>query len=214
MVKYALQENTYKEMYLINKFEKDIMENSMQNLGNNKRNTVENIVQTDNINNEAPKSTLENKIEKLVPPRKGQELNESDHMNIPEARILSIENETPQDKTLLNNDINIEKVNDTSKSKNAFSPTPQKSKGNSDAKKKTPEKIDKLKRSKKKPKVIKNPKLSSARITRTMAKNIEKAKEEVMVKSSDNATSVTSWKKKKKENPNDSPEEFFHGWKL
>ena len=36
MVKYALQENTYKEMYLINKFEKDIMENSMQNLGNKK----------------------------------------------------------------------------------------------------------------------------------------------------------------------------------
>ena len=155
MVKYALQENTYKEMYLINKFEKDIMENSKQNLGNKKRNTVENIVQTDNINNEAPKSTLENKIEKLVPPRKGQELNESDHMNIPEASVLSIKNETPKDK--INNDINIEKVNDTSKSKNAFSPTPQKSKGNSDAKKKTPEKIDKLKRSKKKPKVIKIP---------------------------------------------------------
>ena len=37
MVKYALQENTYKEMYLINKFEKDIMENSMQNLGNKKK---------------------------------------------------------------------------------------------------------------------------------------------------------------------------------
>ena len=67
----------------------------MQNLGNKKRNTVENIVQTDNINNEAPKSTLENKIEKLAPPRKVQELNESDHMNIPEARILSIEHETP-----------------------------------------------------------------------------------------------------------------------
>ena len=157
MVKYALQENTYKEMYLINKFEKVIMENSKQNLGNKKRNTVENIVQTDNINNEAPKGTLEKEIEKLVPPRKGQELNESDHMNIPEARILSIENETPQDKTLLNNDINIEKVNDTSKSKNAFSPTPQKSKGNSDAKKKTPEKIDKLKRSKKKPKILVRP---------------------------------------------------------
>ena len=149
---------------------------------------------------------MENKIEKLVPPRKGQELNESDHMNIPEARISSIENETPQDKTLLNNDINIEKVNDTSKSKNAFSPTPQKSKGNSDAKKKTPEKIDKLKRSKKKPKAIKNAKLSSPRITRKMARQFEKAKEQVNVKSSDNATSITPWKKKTKENPNDSSE--------
>ena len=157
---------------------------------------------------------MENKIDTLVPPRKGQELNESDHMNIPEARILSIENETPQDKTLLNNDINIEKVNDTSKSKNAFSPTPQKSKGNSDAKKKTPEKIDKLKRSKKKPKAIKSAKLSASRITRKMARKFEKAKDQVMVKSSDNATSVTSKKKKKKENPNESPKEFFQGWKL
>ena len=116
-------------------------------------------------------------------------------MNIPEASVLSIKNETPKDKTLLNNDINIEKVNDTSKSKNAFSPTPQKSKGNSDARKKTPEKIDKLKRSKKKPKVIKIPNYPHQ-------------------ESQGRATSVTSWKKKKKENPNDSPEEFFHGWKL
>ena len=95
-------------------------------------------------------------------------------MNIPGARSLLIENETPQDKTLSNIDINIEKITDTSKSKNAFSPTPQKSKGNSDAKKKTPEKIDKLKRSKKKSKVIKNPKLSSPRFTRTMAKILKK----------------------------------------
>ena len=66
-------------------------------------------------------------------------------MNIPGARSLLIENETPQDKTLSNNDINTEKITDTSKSKNAFSPAPQNSKGNSEAEKRTPEKNYKLK---------------------------------------------------------------------
>ena len=80
---------------------------------------------------------MENEREKLVPPRKAQEINESDQMNIPGAISLSIENETPQDKTLSNNDINIEKITDTSKSKNAFSPAPQ----NSDKEKRTPTKI-------------------------------------------------------------------------
>ena len=45
----------------------------------------------------------------LISPRKAQEINESDQMNIPGARSLLIENETPQDKTLSNNDINIAK---------------------------------------------------------------------------------------------------------
>ena len=77
---------------------------------------------------------MENEREKFVPPRKAKEINESDQMNIPGARSLLIENETPQDKTLSNNDHNIEKITDTSKSKNAFSPAPQ----NSDKEKRTP----------------------------------------------------------------------------
>ena len=32
MLKYPPKENTYKEMYLINKFKKDIMENTLQNI--------------------------------------------------------------------------------------------------------------------------------------------------------------------------------------
>ena len=36
MVKYSPKENTYKEMYLINKFERDIMENTLQNMRNDK----------------------------------------------------------------------------------------------------------------------------------------------------------------------------------
>ena len=41
MVKYALQENTYKEMYLINKFENDEMENSLRNMRNDKTETTQ-----------------------------------------------------------------------------------------------------------------------------------------------------------------------------
>ena len=59
---------------------------------------------------------------------------------------------------------------------------------------------------------MKNAKLSSPRITRKMARKFEKAKEQVTVKNSNHTSSITPWKKKKKENPNDSPEEFFHGW--
>ena len=92
-----------------------------------RKNIDENIIQSSNINPEVPKSTLEIERGKLVPPRKAQEINESDQMNIPGARSLLIENETPQEKTLSNNDINIERITDTSKSKNAFSPAPQKS---------------------------------------------------------------------------------------
>jgi hypothetical protein len=36
MVKYSPNENTYKEMYLINKFEKDVMENSLQSMRHDK----------------------------------------------------------------------------------------------------------------------------------------------------------------------------------
>ena len=54
MVKYSPKENTYKEMYLIKKFEKDIMENSLQNMRNDKTKTSQNITTLNNLspNNE------------------------------------------------------------------------------------------------------------------------------------------------------------------
>ena len=48
MVKYSPNENTYKEMYLINKFEKDVMENSLQNIRNDKTKTTQKITATKN----------------------------------------------------------------------------------------------------------------------------------------------------------------------
>ena len=43
MVKYSPKENSYKEMYLINKFEKDVMENSLQNMKTGKTKTTQKI---------------------------------------------------------------------------------------------------------------------------------------------------------------------------
>ena len=43
MVKYSPNENTYKEMYLINKFEKDVMESSLQNMRHDKTKSTQKI---------------------------------------------------------------------------------------------------------------------------------------------------------------------------
>ena len=50
MAKYSPKENSYKEMYLINKFQKDIMETSLQKLKNNKKDTIESLVSSNNSN--------------------------------------------------------------------------------------------------------------------------------------------------------------------
>ena len=60
MVKYSPKENSYREMYLINKFEKNIMENSLQNLKNNKKDLIDKSVTTNNVYPEGRKETIEN----------------------------------------------------------------------------------------------------------------------------------------------------------
>ena len=66
MVKYSPKENSYKEMYLINKFEKNIMENSLQNLRNNKKDLIDKSVTTNNVYPEGRKETIENHGEKIL----------------------------------------------------------------------------------------------------------------------------------------------------
>ena len=46
MVKYSPKEKSYGEMYLVMKFEKDIMENSLQKLRNNKKDLTDKSVTT------------------------------------------------------------------------------------------------------------------------------------------------------------------------
>ena len=53
-------------MYLINKFEKDIMENSLQNLRDDKRKTTEQGTMVNNIPLESQNGTLENSDKETI----------------------------------------------------------------------------------------------------------------------------------------------------
>ena len=121
MVKYSPKENSYREMYLINKFEKNIMENSLQNLRNNKKDFIDKSVTTNNVYPEGRKETMENHSEKILqslPSGTTQEHNEINFVNNPEVSNLSIENEMPLNSTKINDDSNLAKKVDPSKSKN------------------------------------------------------------------------------------------------
>ena len=91
MAKYSPKENSYKEMYLINKFQKDIMETSLQKLKNNKKDTIESLVSSNNSNSDEHKGILENKDQKVSQPFiTVQNDNVTDPVNDPEAINLSI----------------------------------------------------------------------------------------------------------------------------
>ena len=59
MVKYSPKDNTYKEMYLINKFEKDIMESSLQNLSNSKKDMTEQYKSPITVNSDSDKESMQ-----------------------------------------------------------------------------------------------------------------------------------------------------------
>ena len=110
MAKYSPKENSYKEMYLINKFQKDIMETSLQKLKNNKKDTIESLVSSNNSNSDEHKGILENKDQKISQPLiTVQNDDATAPVNDPEAINLSIENETPHNSTLLDRDNILEK---------------------------------------------------------------------------------------------------------
>ena len=222
MVKYSPKENSYKEMYLINKFEKNIMENSLQNLKNNKKDLIDKSVTTNNVYPEGRKETIENHGEKILqslPSGTTQEHNEINFVNNPEVSNLSTENEMPQNSTQINDGRALEKRVDPSQSTNDLSLSPSTFKRILDTEKRTIKKIKKISKNEKKLNASKSAKLSDKRITRKMAKHTNniadnKAKKRIVIKNSDKAVLITPLKKKKKENANKSSEEFFHGWKL
>ena len=217
MVKYSPKENSYREMYLINKFEKDVMENSLKNLRNNKKDLIDKSVTTNNENPEGRKEAIENnddKILQLFPSNTTHEGNEINPANNPEVSNLSIENEMPLNSTKINDDSNLAKKVDPSKSKNdpSISSSSFQSALGTD---KTPnKKTKKPSRNEKKQNSPRSGKLSESRVTRNMAKSNRKAKRRIIVKNADKTISITPWKKRKKENANESSDEFFHGWKL
>ena len=107
MVKYSPKDNTYKEMYLINKFEKDIMENSLQNMKNDKRKTTEKSTMVNNISLETQNEALENTNKKTIQPvqeSQNQVSNENSILNIPEENNATTEKELPLNIDLSNNE--------------------------------------------------------------------------------------------------------------
>ena len=217
MVKYSPKENSYREMYLINKFEKDIMENSLQNLRNNEKDFIDKSVATNNVNPEGRKEPLENhgkKILQSLPSSTTQEHNESNPVNNPEVSNLSTENEMLQNSTQINDDSTLEKRVDPSKSKNGPSLSPSSFQSALGTNKKPSKKIKKPSRDEKKRKSPRSGKLTEPRVTRNMEKSNRKDKKRIIVKNVDKTISITPWKKGKTENANESSEEFFHGWKL
>ena len=220
MAKYSPKENSYKEMYLINKFQKDIMETSLQKLKNNKKDTIESLVSSNNSNSDEHKGILENKDQKISQPLiTVQNDNVTDPVNDPEAINLSIENETPNNSTPLDRDNILEKRANPNTSKNDFSLSPSSFQRILDTEKRAINKIKKISKNEKKLNGIKGAKSSDKRITRKMAKSTNnitnnKAKKRIVVKNSDKAISITPLTKKKKENKNKSVDEVFHGWNI
>ena len=63
MSKYLLKENTYKQMYLINKFEKNILENSLNKMSSGNPNLNENSKPSNSISQETQTNdVVENNI--------------------------------------------------------------------------------------------------------------------------------------------------------
>ena len=106
MVKYSPKENTYKEMYLINKFEKDIMQNTLQNIRNDQIKTTQKIITTSNVSPLKEKEELENcnkKKTELEKENQDQVSNENGISDIPEILNSSVEKETLNDISLSDN---------------------------------------------------------------------------------------------------------------
>ena len=143
-----------------------------------------------------------------------QAYNEINFVNNPEVSNLSTENEMLQNSTQINDDSTLEKRVDPSKSKNGPSLSPSSFQSALGTNKKPSNEIKKPSRDKKKRKSPRSGKLTEPRVTRNMEKSNRKDKKRIIVKNVDKTISITPWKKRKKENANESSEEFFHDWKL
>ena len=116
MVKYSPKDNSYKEMYLINKFEKDVMENSLQNMRIDKTKTTQKTPASNTTFSENEKEALETSNKKNSQSENGNE------------NLVSNENDIEgSNLEILNSSVETEKLpNDKTSSVNKNTPTSEK----------------------------------------------------------------------------------------
>ena len=210
MVKYSPKENTYKEMYLINKFEKDIMENSLQNMRNDKTKTSQNITTLNNLSPNNEKEALEKSNKNKTSLEKENQDQASNQNNASDTAAI------------LNSSVETEQLpNDTSLPVNENTPSPGKrvrktlSRENSML---SPADLKKIlsteKRAIKKIKQIAR-KAPEIRHTRKSTHLLKKPRKVVTVKNPDPLSMITPKSKKRKiDNENEMVEEIFQNWKV
>ena len=203
MVKYSPKENTYKEMYLINKFEKDIMENSLQNMRNDKRKTAEKSTMVNNMSPETQNEALENVNKKTIQhdTSQNQVSNENSILDIPEEENSTTEKELPLNIDLSNNEnailspSNLKRILATEKS--------------------AIKKIKQITQKEKKKNKNKGSKSPEKRTTRRIAKDLNRKRITVknVSKPLSVITSITE-KKLKSGRANDTIDEIFQNWNV
>ena len=203
MVKYSPKENTYKEMYLINKFEKDIMENSLQNMRNDKRKTAEKSTMVNNMSPETQNEALENVNKKTIEhdTSQNQVSNENSILDIPEEKNTTTEKELP---------LNI----DLSDNENAIL-SPSNLKRILATEKSAIKKIKQITQKEKKKNKNKGSKSPEKRTTRRIAKDLNRKRITVknVSKPLSVITSITE-KKLKSGRANDTIDEIFQNWNV
>ena len=203
MVKYSPKENTYKEMYLINKFEKDIMENSLQNMRNDKRKTAEKSTMVNNMSpekNEALENVNKNTIQP-VQASQNQVSNENSILDIPEEKNTTTEKELPLNIDLPDNEnailspSNLKRILATEKG--------------------AIKKIKKITQKEKKKIKNKDSKSPERRTTRRIAKDLNRKRITVknVSKPLSMITSITE-KKLKSGRANETIDEIFQNWNV
>lgn len=211
MVKYSPNENTYKEMYLINKFEKDVMESSLQNMRHDKTKSTQKIPTSNKTSSENETEALETPNKKKPQSEKGNEIrmsNENDiETSIPEILNSSTETEKiPNDKTssVNENTTTSEKRIDRNISRNNSILTPSDLKRILSTEKRAMRKIKQIAR-----------RVPEKRQTRKDASLLNKSRQVVTVKNAEPLTMIYPISKKRKlNNQNEFTEDIFHNWRV
>ena len=213
MVKYSPKENNYKEMYLINKFEKDVMENSLQNMRHDKTKSTQKIPTSN-------KTSSENEKEALETPNKKKSQSENGNEN-----LVSNENDIGgSNLEILNSSVETEKFpNDKASSVNENTPTSEKRIDRNISRNKsilTPSDLKRIlsteKRAMRKIKQIAR-RAPEKRQTRKDANliNKERQRQVVTVKNAEPLTMIYPISKKRKlNNQNEFTEDIFHNWRV